>query len=279
VNPAPKFIRKGALFSALFNKRPPLEESSIRWLFDAYGWAFRNLSSSIFHLQTTLVLADDVHFPLDAHSTQGRAELLFKKAAEHAGMGHWPWQLHDCTHYHPRSEVVVPAMARQAFRGAHRLKLDTPFPVIYDPRLAVEREVLLASFARVLAGYLVRTLGELPPGGISRWSHGIDLLAIFLGFGVIYANSLPLFLASTQEVLSGQQGKCERNHLSRWDATYALAIFCALKSLPRRQVLPCLKRPLRSFFLRAMADVENRPQELKRLGMLADPGMKERYRA
>ena len=274
----PEFIRKGVLFSALFSKRAPLDEASIRWLFDAYGWAFRNLSGSIFQLQTTLVLADDHHFPMDAHSVQGRAELLFSRAAEYAGMGHWPWRVLDSTHCHLRRDVVLPREARQAFRGAHRIKLDSPLPVIYHASLAARREVLLASFAHILAGYLIRTLGELPPGGARRWSHATDLLAVFLGFGVIYANSLPLFLPGVGRTAQGGEASL-RNHISRWDAVYALAIFCVLKGIARREVLPHLKRPLRSFFNRAMMDVEGRKLELQRLQALSDPMVMEQYRA
>ncbi len=266
------------MFSALFSKRAPLDEASIRWLFDAYAWALRNLSGSIFQLQTTLVLADDHHFPVDAHSVQGRAELLFSRAAEYAGMGHWPWRVLDSVHCHSLRDVVSPGKARQAFRGAHRIKLDSPLPVIYDAGLAARREVLLASFARILAGYLIRTLGELPPGGARRWSHATDLLAVFLGFGVIYANSLPLFLPGVGRTTRGRKTRL-KSHLSRWDAVYALAIFCVLKGIARREVLPHLKRPLRSFFNRAMMDVERRQPELQRLRLLCDPMAMEQYRA
>jgi len=266
------------LFSALFNRRPPLNEHSIRWLFDAYGWAFRNLSGSIFHLQTRLVLADDAHFPVEVQSVQGRAELIFSRTAEYAGMSHWPWQVLDSTHYHLRAEVVPPRDAKQAFHGAHRLKLDAALPIIYEARLVASREVLVASFSRMLAEYLVRGLGELPPGGAPRWSHGIDLVAIFMGFGVIYANSLPLFLRGAALDIRGDR-LVEEDHLSRWDAAYALAIFCALKRIPKREVLPHLKRPLRGFFNRAVSDVATRKRELQVLNDLSDPVILERHRA
>jgi hypothetical protein len=226
------------LFSVLFNRKPPLDEMSVRWLFDTYHWAFRNFPVNIFFEQTRLVLADDGFFPAGMNSMQGKAELIFERAAQFAGLSHWPWQIVVSSHCHIGHEVVLPDEAGQAFFGARKLIVDRPLPVRYEARLISRREALLASFSQAMAQYLIRTARELPPGGATRWSQAVDLLAIFLGFGVVYANSLPLFLPA------GKDGnRREEDHLSRWDAAYALAIFCVLKGIPRREVLPRLKRP------------------------------------
>ncbi len=134
----------------------------------------------------------------------------------------------------------------------------------YEAGLVGNLEALVARFSHTLADYLIRTLVELPPGGALRWSQGIDLLTVFMGFGVVQANSQPLLQTGSVDEQD------ERAHMSRWDLLYALAIFCVLKGIPRREVTPHLKRPLRSFFSRAMADVVVRRAELERLGELSE---------
>ncbi len=260
------------MFSALFGRRPPLEENAVRWLFEAYGWAFRNLSGGIFHLQTCLVLADGDHFPEPVASVQGTAELLFDRTAEYAGMAHWPWQVVEAVHLQAHEAAILPRGGGQAFHGARRLELERPLPVTYEPCLVANREALVAHFSRTLAGYLARTLTELPPGGAPRWSHGIDLLTVFLGFGLVYANTLPLVLAGRS---GGEGATAGRDHLSRWDLLYALAIFCVLKGIPRKEVQPRLKRPLRGFFQRAYGDVQLRRPELGLLRRLGQEGMEQ----
>lgn len=245
------------MFSALFNRKPPLDETSVKWLFDTWHWAFRNFPVNIFFEQTRLVLADDSFFPAGVNSMQGKAELIFEKAAEYAGLSHWSWQIVDSSHCYVGHETVLPGDAGQGFSGVRKLVMERPLPVLYEARLIAHREALVASFSQTMAQYLIRTARELPPGGAVRWSQAVDLLAIFLGFGVVYTNSLPLFLPT------GKDGtRRERDHLSRWDAAYALAIFCVLKGISRREVLPRLKRPMRSFFNRAMGDVAMRRDRL-----------------
>ena len=71
------------MFSALFNRKPPLDEMSVRWLLDTYHWAFRNFPVNIFFEQTQLVLPDDHFFPANVKSMQGKAELIFDRVAEY----------------------------------------------------------------------------------------------------------------------------------------------------------------------------------------------------
>ena len=229
-------------------------------MFDAYRWAFRNFPINVFFEQTELVLADDRFFPMEVKSVQGQAETIFARVVEYAGMAHWSWQVADSTHYHVRGEVEIPEGARQGFSGMRKVPMAEPLPVIYEARWVGNREMLVAGFSRTLAQYLARTARELPPGGAVSWSHAIDLLTVFLGFGVVHANSLPLSLPSRPG-----EAPDKRDHLSQWDVAYALAIFCVLKKIPRRDVTPVLKRPLRSFFRRAMIDVQLRQGRMPEL--------------
>ena len=53
--------------------------------------------------------------------------------------------------------------------------------------------------------------------------------------------------------------------ISQYDTTYALALFCHLKEIPPRALLPHLKKSLRGFFKRAMKDISGRGEALGQL--------------
>ena len=105
---------------------------------------------------------------------------------------------------------------------------------------------------------------EPPPGGVENWPHITEVVAVFMGFGLMMANS-----ANTVKIR--YCGSCsgpavERgNALSQYDITYALAIFCCLKEIPMREVLVNLKKSLRPFYKKAAKEVMNKTEELNRI--------------
>ena len=103
-----------------------------------------------------------------------------------------------------------------------------------------------------------------PPGGVENWPHITEVVAVFMGFGLMMANS-----ANTVKIRSC--GSCsgpavERsNALSQYDITYALAIFSCLKEIPTREVLAHLKKSLWPFYKKAAKEVMNKTEELNRI--------------
>jgi len=78
----------------LFGKsKPLLEDSSVQWLFAAYGWALRHFDAALFFRETRLVLPDNRHFPGRADTLEGMAELIFARVKDYAGVAHWPTRL------------------------------------------------------------------------------------------------------------------------------------------------------------------------------------------
>jgi hypothetical protein len=136
--------------------------------------------------------------------------------------------------------------------------------IAYNPGQLRDSEVLIADFAHVLAHYLGSMSQEPPPGGVENWPHITEVVAVFMGFGLMMANS-----ANTAKIRSC--GSCsgpavERsNALSQYDITYALAIFSCLKEVPTREVLAHLKKSLRPFYKKAAKEVMNKTKELNRI--------------
>ncbi|WP_456375683.1 hypothetical protein [Thiolapillus sp.] len=256
------------MFSVLFKRKPPLDEVSVRWLFDVFEWALRNFPSEVFFRQNRLVLPTNEYFPGKVDSVQGMAELVFERVAEYAGMAHWPWQVVEKSHCSLDAIQKIPAGATQELVGkaSPSFGYKHPLPVVYDRLLIGSPESLIAGFAHSLAQYLGYTAREAPPGGVDNWPQVTEVLADYLGFGLMFANSAFLFP-------SGGCASCTTNIrresvLSQWDHSYALALFVMLKDIPPRKVKPHLKKSLRGYFMRCLSDISGRP-ELSRLQQYA----------
>jgi hypothetical protein len=253
----------------IFNKKPILEEDSVHWLFDAFAWCLKNFGADVFYKETILVVPSNKYFPGRESSVQGMANLIFEQVKEYAHLKHWPYRLvgpdTPVTNEQPLLKIEGP------LRGAKSIVPsavdDTnKFIVPYNPEQVKKPEALIASYAHILAHYLGTQAQELPPGGEEYWPHATELLAIFMGFGLMIANSAYTF--------RGGCGSCynplaERSaYLSQDEATYALAIFCVLKDIPSQEVLPNLKKYLRPVFKNAVKEIKQRNGEIAKLNSL-----------
>jgi hypothetical protein len=87
------------------------------------------------------------------------------------------------------------------------------------------------------------------------------VVAVFLGFGLLFANS-------AFNVRVGCGGSCatpandRQNFLSQYDITYTLALFGVLKEIPDKQVLRHLKASLRGHYKHCVKDIRARPDAL-----------------
>lgn len=255
------------MFSTLFNKQPLLDEESIQWLYDTYAWALHNFDAAVFRDESILVLPNDRFFPGRVESVEGMALLMCDKVKEYAGIGHWPTRLLDARQC--QLEKPPKLLLEGPLRGSKGIELAQVdeahcLPILYDPALINNPEAMIASFAHAFSHYLGTMAQEPPPGGEENWPHITEVLASFLGFGLIMANS-------ALNVRIPRCGSCgpapvdRQSFLSQHDMTYALAIFCALKDIPNSEVLPHLKSSLRGFYKRAMREIKqsDRLQKLK----------------
>jgi hypothetical protein len=262
------------MLSRLLKPKACLDEESTLWLFDTFAWALRNLDARVFYDETILVTPSNQHFPGTENSAHGMANLIFDQVKEHAGLKHWPTRLTSMAEGRPAESPKIEILG--ALRGSkgvmpaeevlHRLH------IAYNPDQLRDPEVLIADYAHVLAHYLGTMSREAPPGGAQNWPHITEVVAVFMGFGLMMANS-----ANTAKIRSC--GSCsgpavERsNALSQYDITYALAIFSCLKEIPSKEVLANLKKSLRPFYKKAAKEVMNKKQELDRIREISLPEM------
>ncbi|MEA3278732.1 MAG: hypothetical protein U9Q81_26220 [Pseudomonadota bacterium] len=251
----------------LFFAKPPLDEESVQWLFEVFAWALRNCDAGVFYDETLLVRPTNDHFPGRENSVHGMAQLVFRETAAYAGMGHWPFRLMEpgapFPSEPPKLEIRGPLRSSGGTVTAAVHSTD-PIPIPYDPNLIGNPEALIAGFTQTLAHYLGSAVQEPSPGGLQNWPQATEVLAVFLGFGLMFANTAFNFQSRSCGSCGGPSAQ-RQAFLSQYDVTYALALFCVLKGIPKSDVLRHLKKSLRPYFKRCVRDIESRPVELDAL--------------
>jgi len=251
----------------LFNKQELLTEDTLEWLFEHFSWALRNFDRNVFFNDTILVIPSNKYFPGTVNSVEGMASLIFEQVKNYANMKHWPCRLVDQSKVHePVQQAKV--LINGTIRGAGGIEPDAvaedhKLLIAYNPQQINNPEAMIASYAHTLAHYLGSMAQEPPPDKEDLWPQTTELLAVFMGFGTMFANSASVF-----------RGSCARCHnpfaertsfLSEDEITYALALFCVLKEIPNKEVVPHLKKHLRSIYKRAAKELSQKTTELNTL--------------
>lgn len=255
----------------LFKKSPVLEVSSSKWLFDAFAWSLQNFDAEYFYNETVLVLPNNDYFPGSAASPEAMANLIFDQVKKYAGIEHWPTRLVEdssASLEFPKIEI------KGALRGAGGVANDSindeqKLPILFYPQQISNPEGMISSFAHTVAHHLGQMAGDPPPGGAEHWPHVTELLAIYMGFGVMFANSA--FTYSGGGCASCYNPAANRDaYLSEREATYALAIFSVLKDIPITHITKHMKGHLRGVFKKAVKEINNRDSDLQRLKYCID---------
>lgn len=255
------------MFPHFFKPTRLLDEMSVQWMFDTFLWAMQNFDAEVFFNESILVTPDNEHFPGSESSAEAMANLIFDNVKTYSGMQHWPCRLVDESTEEikatPRIEIDGPARGAAVAIPAS-VEDSQKLVIMYRQEYLKDPEVLIANFAHTLAHYLGTTSKVPPPGGEENWPHVTELLSVFMGFGVMMANSANTAKIRSCSSCSGPAVERE-NYLSEYDITYALAIFCHLKDVPTNQVVKQLKSSLRSFYKKAAKEVMGRKLEISHL--------------
>lgn len=252
---------------SLFNRQSVLDEPSILWIFDLFGWGLQQFNGEVFFHETRLVTPSNDNFPGSADTVHGKAELIFDRVRYFAGVSHWPCKLVPPEDFNPglSQRLLLQGPVRRRPDTVEPTEVGAPVLISYEPVQLRTPEILIANFAHILAHYMGSRATVEPPGGTENWPQATEILAVFMGFGLMFANT----------AFNLRGGGCCRgpvtersNYLSEFDVTYALALFCVLKEIPNNAVLPYLKKTLRSYFKKAVKDVKGRAEELAMLQRL-----------
>jgi len=210
-----------------------LDASRRDWQFDAFAWLLRSCGGYAKFQDTTLVLPTEEHFPDRGMKGHAGVAALFRRVRDHAGMEDWP-----CTVEPAFEEPRTPDARQNGIR------------VFTYQRGALDPVSLVARFACDLARYLTETFDEAAPGGEAVRESGVEIAAVFMGFGVFLANS------------SARHG----NHqLCEGELAHALALFCLLRPGSTEAVDKHLNPHLRKYLRLAERDLVQHETKLQKL--------------
>jgi hypothetical protein len=181
---------------------------------------------------------------------------MFNNTKNYAGMQQWPVQL---TSSAPTSNIAIEDLRLGSVIRGEKAEVaisdgNEKLMLGFTPNQVNQPQDLIAGISQALASILVVSNKVLPPGGKEYLPQAIDLVACFMGFGVIFANTAYQF--------KGGCGSCNNASLNRQAALsepetlYALALFCVLKKEPLKVVKGHLKSHLRKDFANAYKSIE-----------------------
>lgn len=263
-----------------------LDEDVINWIFNCYSWAFEQFDRKVFIEESVLVIPDNKHFPGKETTAHGMAELIFDQVKQYASMAHWPTQLIDLERTQGSIPPHMPIQISGELRGKNAVAHFTQMPAVltavpissfpvdnqieakilfnYHPQQLKSPEGIIAHFVNGLSYHLVSSANSLPPGGKEYVPMANELIGIFMGFGIMSANSAHIRRGQSCGSC-GVSGPVRQIVLSDEEATYALALFCHLKQIEVSKAKKYLKKHLRAFFSDSMKDCQRRIEDNTRL--------------
>ena len=249
---------------SLFQSSPVLDEDAATWLFDTFAWSLKHFDRDLFFNYTQLVLPNNDYFPGRGESVEEMANLICDRVKAYAGISHWPTRLSDLSacSINPTLPIEISGPLRLA-DGEQSESNEGVLEILYNPQQLSNPEGMIASFAHTFSHYLAQMAKEPPPGGVEYWPHTTELLAVYLGFGLMFANSAFTFRGGCGSCYNPNANRDA--YLTEVEATYALAIFATLKGIPSSAVTKHLKKHLRSIFKQSVKDIESQPARIQLL--------------
>lgn len=273
------------MFSTFFKAKPVVDEASKEWIFDTFAWCIEQLDGEFFKKNSELILPNNSFYPGSASSVAAMADKIFSNTLNYTGMTSWPLKLVSSEDF---KQKPMPQLSFESRLRGESAKVGTKVAANINSEVSsnisykVEGEALVSSeftsvpavptidiafhssqlnqpqdliayLVQVQAGILVNQHGILPPGGKEVLPQTIDLVACFMGFGVIFANTAYQF--------KGGCGSCNNQNLNRQAAlpeletVYALALFCVIKAVDIKPIKKALKSHLNKPFRQAYKEI------------------------
>jgi len=250
-----------------FRSKPLIDDASCEWMFDTFEWALTHFDQQEFFQRSQLIQPTNDFFPGNIDSRHGMAETIFNHVVKYAGLSHWPLQLQALQSFSSQPPALLDLSAIQRnSSGANTLPAliaSQPLAMTYNPQQASKPGDLASSYAHHLAQHIVAQSQQLPPGGAEYFNASTEIVAIFMGFGVMMANSAYTFRGGCGSCYNAQANR--QASLSEDNVVFALALFCRLKGISTGDATRYLKGYLRRDFKQALKQIEREPARLQQL--------------
>ena len=149
---------------------------------------------------------------------------LFEAVRTLAGMENWPCRLEKVDDEVETGDMRITAEGSGA---CGTFSVENGEAIIrYSATMLRDPDALAATFAHELCHYLLMEAGD-PPGGPDLMEHSTDLAAVYLGFGVLLANSARTFEQWQDDGWHGWRAS-SAGYLSEQALTTGTAMFAGL---------------------------------------------------
>jgi hypothetical protein len=243
------------MLSTFFNAKPVVDETTRDWIFDNFAWCIAQLDGDYFKKNSELVLPNNTFYPGSVSSVEEMAETVFANTIKYSGMTSWPIKLVSATDF--KQKPMPQLLFESTLRGENcKLINKEPVPAIeiaFHPSQLNQPQDLIAYLVQIQANILLSQNGMLVSIDKEMLAQTIDLVACFMGFGVIFANTAYQF--------KGGCGSCNNRNLNRQPAlpeletVYALALFTVIKGGDIKEVKKELKSHLYKQFRQAHKEI------------------------
>lgn len=233
--------------------KPPVKREEYEWLLACFAWLRTVLDDA--DIRPELVLPGNPE--LSAAQT---APELFDAVKRLAGMEEWVCRLERFDAPTRPSDPRIVTEVSDAAVGTFSV-VDEEVVIRYSSAMLRQPEALAATFAHELCHYLLVNAGD-PPGGPDLLEHATDCAAVYVGFGVLLANSARTFEQWNDGEWSGWQSSAS-GYLSEQALVTATAMFAALHDYPWEQARDALKPYLQGDLKKAAAAVRKDHPDFK----------------
>lgn len=231
----------------LFKPKLLVDADEFAWLLACFAWLSEEFGG-VERIAGTAIVLPEAFSP--SHTTgHARALEIFERVKTLAGLSDWPCDLlpgastraDRVTTGHGLRHTSQPSMGSFGYDAGR-------YFVRYNPALLATPQNLVATFAHLLAHYLLHTARTSPPGGSVLKKQVCDVAAIRMGFGLFLVNTAKSF---EQFQDFGEHGWRSQHNgaLSENSILTALALFLRLAradaNATRRELKDYLRTPLR----------------------------------
>lgn len=226
--------------------KPVVDDNTAQWIVDCFDWALEHCDADFFFNQSELVQPNNDYFPGRFNSVEQMASELFSACLKYTGLAHWPFKLQDISR-HPK--LQVPQLGFEQLKRSQDLfefEAAVALPVPFHGQQINNTEHLAANYSHVIAQHIVQQLQLPVPGGEALMIEASEVLAVYLNFGVMLANSAYSYRGSCARCFNAAAQR--QGVLAESELTFALAIYAELKSVDNKTVFKHLKPHLKPTF-------------------------------
>ncbi|MDP2560160.1 hypothetical protein [Psychrobium sp. 1_MG-2023] len=253
-----EFHREIVVFK-FFSPAPIIEPDVSDWIFRQYEQLFHALGKEAFINSTELILPTNDYFPAKATSANELAYESFKAVQQHLGLAAWPL---DLVIVPKPTGLTLPQLEfNQALYGKECV-VKTNYSE--NNRIAIPLTPQSFGSAQTAVANIVMSLCAsvyyYAPIELEQTTESaqIELLATFMGFGLMLANTTYQFRGGCGSCYNPQANR--HNSLSENEMVFSLALFCQLKGIPERKVLSFLKAYLKSPYKKSVKLIKQSEQ-------------------